>query len=338
MYTFAINKTDYDPFIDYLKGVCIIFVVLTHCISPQLHRMTLFCLWGDMAVPMFLLIQTFHAYKKGLSGIHLHIGKLWRRIIFPFLIAQIIAVLILISWNSGDFSSISHFGNLGPGAYYPYIYLQFSFLLWMFAPLFHHLRNPYLLCFIFIALSQFLEIFCISMSVNEAIYRLLFFRYTFLIFLGYLMATGSLHLNRKTFLLSIVSMLFILVCDGVIPVGGWGNFGSIFYMSSFRDFHWISYFFVAYILLNLIYYIYQKMEKDNLISRFFIQCGKYSYEIFLFQMIVFLISPIDIIAGKLPIKTLYLEPFVLVLNILCCTMPVIMAKNMNFGRKHKIIQ
>ena len=49
-----LNKTGYDPSIDYLKGLCIIFVLIVHCIPKQVRDFTMACLWGDMAVSVFL--------------------------------------------------------------------------------------------------------------------------------------------------------------------------------------------------------------------------------------------------------------------------------------------
>lgn len=46
-------KTEgYDPYIDYLKGVSIFFVVLAHCLPMQ--NCLLFSFWGAQAVPLFL--------------------------------------------------------------------------------------------------------------------------------------------------------------------------------------------------------------------------------------------------------------------------------------------
>ena len=94
------------------------------------------------------------------------------------------------------------------------------------------------------------------MPISKGIYRFLFFRYTFLIFGGYLLATGGLRLNIKTLLLSLVSMLFILICDGIIPIDEY-HISRFFYMSSYGVFHWLSYFWVSYILLTLIFFYIQ---------------------------------------------------------------------------------
>ena len=55
----------YDPQIDYIKGLCILFVIWTHAINRSELGYILFPYWGDTAVPIFLIIQAFHYYKKG---------------------------------------------------------------------------------------------------------------------------------------------------------------------------------------------------------------------------------------------------------------------------------
>ena len=50
--TIYFNRYSYDPFIDYIKGISIIFVILNHCIGESLHSKSIYCLWGDSAVPL----------------------------------------------------------------------------------------------------------------------------------------------------------------------------------------------------------------------------------------------------------------------------------------------
>ena len=88
----------YSPFIEFLKAYAIICVVLAHAIPDKYFGIIQFELWGDMQVPLFILIQTFHAYKKGLKP-QLKFKKLFDRIMLPFLVTQfvIIAVWLLVS-------------------------------------------------------------------------------------------------------------------------------------------------------------------------------------------------------------------------------------------------
>lgn len=47
-------------------------VILNHSISLQTHDKLLFCVWGEIAVPMFLFIKVFHLYRHKSSTIHSH--------------------------------------------------------------------------------------------------------------------------------------------------------------------------------------------------------------------------------------------------------------------------
>lgn len=85
------NKTGYDPFIDFLKAYSIICVVIAHILPAELYKYILFQVWGDMQVPMFVLIQIFHAYKKGAQP-KLNWASLLRRICLPFIAAQAVIV------------------------------------------------------------------------------------------------------------------------------------------------------------------------------------------------------------------------------------------------------
>lgn len=43
--------------------VCVFFVLLNHSIPLSVLNKIYFCFWGAQAVPIFLLIQVFHAYR-----------------------------------------------------------------------------------------------------------------------------------------------------------------------------------------------------------------------------------------------------------------------------------
>lgn len=81
----------YEPLIDYLKATCIIMVVISHGICG--HRdVLLYPFWIDQAVPIFLLIQVFHAYKHDTVN-YPSFSKLWCRIMKPFLVIQCLMVV-----------------------------------------------------------------------------------------------------------------------------------------------------------------------------------------------------------------------------------------------------
>ncbi len=139
---FNFSRYGYDPFIDYLKGVCILFVVMTHAFSATVKNLTIFCLWGDLAVPLFLLLQCIHVYKKE-TIVSVNFRKLWNRVFRKFMLLQMIILALGVGKYclSGE-SSISFVyewiteGGVGRGSYYPWMYIEFAVLIVIFKPLF----------------------------------------------------------------------------------------------------------------------------------------------------------------------------------------------------------
>ena len=117
------NKTGYDPFIDFLKAYSIICVVIAHILPVHFYKYALFEVWGDMQVPMFVLIQVFHAYKKELKPI-LNWQKLLKRILLPFVAVQTIIIGFKAITGGGVlWTRFLVSGGFGPGSYYIWIYL-----------------------------------------------------------------------------------------------------------------------------------------------------------------------------------------------------------------------
>jgi fucose 4-O-acetylase-like acetyltransferase len=59
------SKIGHDLSLDFVKGIAILLVLLNHCTASAFQQDSWFFLWGYPAVPLFLLIQVFHAYKGG---------------------------------------------------------------------------------------------------------------------------------------------------------------------------------------------------------------------------------------------------------------------------------
>ena len=180
------KKDGYDPFINFLKAYSIVCVVLAHSIPHKAFDYLQFMVWGDMQVPMFILIQTFHSYKSGKQP-SFNVRKVWSRIMLPFLIVQIVILILLFFFSSSSLETIIHdtwvSGGNGPGSYYVWIYLQIAFILPLLYPLFNKLSRRALLMVFIIACVSFECLFSI-LCLPQPIYRLLSVRYLFLIYLG----------------------------------------------------------------------------------------------------------------------------------------------------------
>lgn len=282
----------YDPFINYVKGICIFFVILAHNFPYQ--NETLFSLWGAQAVPCFLLIQVFHVYKKGiLTSAPTKIGLMVRRIFLPFLTTFLLSFLILCLLPNNGIASILKSGiaagGYGPGAYYVWIYLQFVILIVMCRKLFAKYTGWKLLM-VFVLLSSLLELACyyasLFLSNFALIYRLSFFRYFFLIYLGYMLVMNNNDKPIKLIILNSVSIVFILLFQ-------YSNIElePLFYNNDWKISHWITYFYTFSGFLYLLKFSYKHIWKYPL--ELLQQMGKYSYEIFLCQMFVFTFFKIE---------------------------------------------
>lgn len=293
METITFNKVGYDPFIDFLKGLCIVSVVLTHSIPSEWQQVIGFPFWGAQAVPIFLLIQSFHFLKHETAPI-IQWKKMFRRIVLPFAIVQALIVIgIGVSYllGSGMLSTplkgLIVTGGGGPGSFYFWIYLQFAIIL---LPLFGWLQKKWKLkCWVWLVLfaivSEGLEIMCSFIAIPPMLYRLLAIRYIFLIYGGYVWVKEGIQQNWKTILLSIVSVAAIYLWQyRQVSVEPW------VFDTDWRYFHWFCYFFAMYGLVAVAKLLYNIMGG---FAEFIKSAGKYSYEIYLFQMIVFYFYPMN---------------------------------------------
>lgn len=140
-----------DLFIDFLKGLCIISVVLTHNLPEVVMKASVFVLWGAMAVPLFLTLQSYHVFHRGMRpGKKLKDyypwRKIWHRILKPFAIITLVTGAILVIAGHDPVSVIKGAvisGGIGPGSYYVWIYLQFAFFLPLCLTLFNKMGGVF---------------------------------------------------------------------------------------------------------------------------------------------------------------------------------------------------
>ena len=279
------NKSGYDPFIDFIKAYAIIMVVFTHCIPTSVYNYILGCLWIDVQVPLFLLIQVFHAYKNEKNP-KINIKKMAKRIVLPFAIIQIVIFVILALLSEDDVCKLLNIsvlirGGYGPGSYYFWVYIEFAFLLrWAFPYLERH--NVKTLTIVFIIISMIIDIICSITNMPEQLYRLLALRYVFLILLGYLWVKQGIVLNKRTTALAVCSILATLFFS-------YTNFDlePLFFTTGWKTHRWLCYYFIATLFVVLLKRIYNNVSKHKIVDKIIREIGKCSYDIFLFQMAVF---------------------------------------------------
>lgn len=326
------NRNGYDPSIDYIKGLCILFVVWTHCFVREELSMILFPFWGDTAVPIFLIIQVFHCYKKEQISHLPSISKLWKRILMPYLILLVVTFFldyfIYFNETNGTFDLRFYWDKRGPGSYYIFIYLQFAFILPVIEPLFRRFSQKSLLI-LFIIASQVVEFICSVTDFPDNIYRLTFFRYIFLIFLGYVLAKKGLTINIRMVPIIIISMVFLYLFSYTKT-----DLRPVFCTN--LDFwplcHWICYFYIAYLMIWLLkqsYLILNKLAFVNNLVIIIQKMGKYSYEIYLFQIFYYSIISIFVTKATAIIETHSAERVIYIfISTIMCTLPVIIYKHL----------
>lgn len=279
------NKVGYDPFIDFIKAYAIICVLLGHTF-PYLDE-TGYSLWYGMQVPFFVLIQVFHTFKK--DAVSLCFRKIAIRVLLPYVLVQtgIIVVLLLISKMNHSLliSQMLTGGGIGPGSYYPWIYLQFALLLPLIKPWFDK-GSKIQKAIILIAICEGLEIAAALIHLSDNLYRLLAVRYLFLIDLGWIWVNDGIVLNIRVLLFSLFSIMAIVYFEYFYV-----NTEPWFYDTAWRTHRWPCYFYVATLLSYFLYVLYRKIRMIRyfrLITTILARC---SYEIFLMQMAVITLFP-----------------------------------------------
>lgn len=289
--TLTFNKSGYDPFIDFLKAYSIICVVIAHILPADFYKYILFQVWGDMQVPMFVLIQVFHAYKKGQQP-KLKWGSLFKRIVIPFAFVQVVITGFKALIQGGVTRNLLIVnvigGGYGPGSYYIWIYLQIAILLVVIWPWLKRLSLQQTIL-VFLIISVGFEILFSVINLPDWLYRLLCVRYLFLIPLGMIWIEKGVELNWKTVVLSLLSiaavLFFVFTNYDLEP---------IFYNTGWEFHRWICYFYLPILMTYGLYLVWNKIKTLEWIENVVKWTAARSYEIFLAQMAIFVCFPASV--------------------------------------------
>lgn len=176
--------------------------------------------------------------------------------------------------------------------------------------------------------SQGTEWLCMYVNLSESIYRLSCLRYLFLIYLGNLWTRNKMSrsINNWQLILSIISALILIALY-------YSNreLSPFLYDSNWRIFHWICYFWPAFMLPWLIYMLYDKVPA--IIKMHIGEIGKRSYEIFLVQMFVFAVYPVKLFDTR----NIYVNVLIrIIFTIAASIIPVIVYKRWQTSRTRNI--
>ena len=278
------DKQKYDYSLDFMKGIAACAVVFLHNM-PNFNIGSTY--WIGQAVPIFLFITaylTYGSFQRGKSITDYYsiksIWKMFNRIFKPFLlmtVLQVVLFYLLVPTFSLKGALIS--GGIGPGSYYPWIYLQTWIALPIIIIIVDKVRIRYSF-FLFLFVCIILEMLSNPTLFPSAIYRLSFTRYIFLLYLACVVCKVKLKINITVIILAIISLIYLTIVTYTnldlkpfIYQTGWSGQA---YPSAF-------YTVFVFLLLAILY----KKYPESFISKLFIRFGGWSYELFLWQMFVF---------------------------------------------------
>lgn len=273
-------------FFDTLKGLCAILIIITHYAWSDGERLAmLFPFWIGMAVPVFLIISgyvlsnSFAQHKittmEEAYRFETILPKLIRYTV-PFLIVYLVELLYLITKGAfpGVLGSAYLFlrGACGPGGYYYPVLLQLVLVF----PVIHFVikKAPgrgLLLCFLVNAAFELLKN---AYWVNEDCYRLLIFRYLFLVAFGCYLFFHPEGLRGKHCLLSFGIGLVYLV-----------GISYLNYSPGITQF-WPETSFIAALYIVPIFQLLWRYCKNCRVPGLTL-LGKASYHIYLVQMVYY---------------------------------------------------
>lgn len=284
----SINKAGYEPLIDLIKAYSIVLVVIAHLVPVSVSRNVIFELVAGMQVPMFLLVQVFHAYKHG-SQPTINYKRLFKRILLPFFVIQLIIIAFEFCFSSSTANEIIvsfiKEGGYGQGSYFVWVYIQIAFLLALIWPLTQKLtRNQLLLLFIIISVCG--EILFSLIKLPDYIYRLLAFRYLFIIPLALIWVDEGVVLDGKNIVLSILSIASVFLLGISSNV-----FEPFIYNTTWTTHRWMCYYYLPIFLTYFLWVILKLIGRTKRLLHTVQIIAKSSYDIFLIQMLVFWFIP-----------------------------------------------
>lgn len=180
---------------DVYKGVCILFVIVTHYAWTLAQRKALlFPFWIDMAVPVFMVItgylsaMAFQKQNQSL-GMAYRLGQIigkWLRFVIPFIGVFILEVLVRMAMGrtvtfAGLLKSFVT-GGSGPGAYYFPVMLQVVLVMPIICCVVRRFDIKGLIgCF---AANGIFELVQAAIGLPVSIYRICALRYVFILGFG----------------------------------------------------------------------------------------------------------------------------------------------------------
>ncbi|MBY9006280.1 MAG: acyltransferase family protein [Candidatus Lokiarchaeota archaeon] len=296
--------------IDVLKGVSIIFVLISHCMLGRINRDFLLVYYIDQVMPVFMILMSITGslfFKKNkfikLSELYSksYFKNKFNRIIIPYLIIYLIALIIRFTIFSNDTNDNIRLykGYLlisGAGNYFIILLIQFI-LIFPFIYYCYQKKKKLtiIICFIINFIFQFSFYFNCIITHDIFIcytHREIILRFMSNLVLGLIISNEFKEKELINFLMKnkFIIIGFVISCFYlIIYYISNGNINKYFFLNlpTFYNQNIFSVFFTVLIILLVIRFL--PNNSMNTIHKFFKHIGKASYHIYLIQMIYFCI-------------------------------------------------
>lgn len=316
------KKSGFNRSVDFMKGLCILFVITVHCeLGRQISASMLFPFWVHLPVSVFMLLSGYvyalsyrrhdiDSFKKAYSPSQF-LPKLVRYIqpYIPVFIAEIIILIIMGEYELTPKNIIVDFitGGKGRGSYYMPLMIQFIF--WF--PIVHKIIKKFDLAGVFICggIVVVYELFKNAIGMTESQYRLILIRYTLVIAVGCYLAIGKKRTKKQDMFVFVLMFLSMIIGAAYIVWVYYFGYEPMLTKYWKETSIWASLFIIPPTVLVV------GGGKVKFAPLEFL--GKASYHIFMLQMFYF--KPMQVIYEKLNIPFLT-YPIVKVLTafIICC--------------------
>jgi len=286
------QKLSREAVVDYLKGICIIFVILLHTNLFDTSK-PIYLLFLNQAVPIFMILS---GYVLGLSmgGRSFQslycLGRLTRKFLrftIPMLVAFFLYFVgrIISGSPMSVYETVKCFclGEYGPGAYYYALMIEFMVL----SPVLVFFVDKWKIHGVVLAgLVNFLfEICSNAYSLHIAIYRVIILRYLFAVVLGiYIGMYKDEEISNK----SLVTMLVIGIFYILLPV--YWNYEYQVFNQLWAKTSMVSVLYVFPLVYILLRHTHTYTSK-TWIGKGAEIIGQASYHIMYTQMIYFVVRP-----------------------------------------------
>lgn len=283
--------------VDYLKALCVVFVIITHgdfSNDAMLDKNGLWYLLAvNKAVPVFMFLSGYVFSLGAKKSLHeqYNIKRLtgkFLRLFVPTLIAFIgfvgLKALSADGITIGEIIRRIVTSDFGRGSYYFPIMVQFILL----APLMHHVIDRFREKGVVLigAVNLLYEAVWTFLSPPAGLFRILFLRYLLVSAFGMYMAQrrpGRIKWSTSA-IFGVIGLIYIL-----LPYFTDYKY-KIFTVSPWNKSGMMTAFYVVCVM-SVVFFLWEKAEEKGVISRTVAYIGQASYHIMYTQMLYFVVRP-----------------------------------------------